>query len=222
MKLLIKARILLYSTLFNFRVLPFRQAMKMPFCCYVCPTVKGNGGTVIFDCSRLKRYMIKIGLQKTYPLSSRSFLWSNNGTIVFKGKCQIGYHSLIQVHKNGCLEFGDQVGLNSGCRIVSQKKIVFGTKVRAAWDCQFYDTDFHPLIDMINGEAVKMKSPIIIGNNVWIGHNVIISKGVKLADGSIVSSGSVVKNIFKTPNCIISGNPAIKVSDGYTSIFPDF
>lgn len=142
--------------------------------------------------------------------------------VVFKGKCHIGHHSMIRVCKGGILEIGNQVGLNTGCRIVCQQKIVFNSKVRASWDCQFYDTNFHPLIDMVTNTAVKMRSPITIGENVWIGHNVIISKGVKLADGIIVSSGSVVKNIFRIPNCIISGNPAMKVSEGYKAEFPDF
>lgn len=217
-----KLRRFVYSAYFNFRVLPLYQAVKMPFCCHVWPTISGYRGTVKFDCPKIKRYMVQLGNQRTPILPQRSLVWTNRGTIVFKGKSHIGHHTLIQVRKNGYLEFGNQVGLNSGCRIVCQQKIIFRSKVRASWDCQFYDTNFHPLIDMLTNKQIRMCSPIVIGENVWIGHNVIISKGVKLASGIIVSSGSVVKGIFRTPNCIISGNPAVKVGEGYRAEFPDF
>ena len=218
----LKIRTLVYSIYFNFRILPIRQAIKLPIRCCVWPTIIRNNGIVKFDCTEIKRYMVKLGEQRTPVLPQRSLVWTNRGVIVFKGRCHIGHHSLIQVREEGYLEFGNQVGLNTGCRIVCQQKIIFKSKVRASWDCQFYDTNFHPLIDMIRNEPVRMRTPIIIGENVWIGHNVIISKGVKLADGIIVSSGSVVKNIFKTPNCLIAGNPAVKVGDGYKAEFPDF
>lgn len=219
---LVRFRTLFYSIYFNFRVLPFREAICLPFCCKIWPTITVNKGKVLFVDTAIKKYMIKLGVQRTPILTSRSFVWSNAGTIVFKGRVSIGHHVLIKAQNGAYLEFGDQVGLNSGCRIICQKKIIFNSKVRVSWDCQFYDTNFHPLIDMLNEKPVKMRSPIIIGKNVWIGHNVIVSKGVKLADGIIVSSGSVVKNIFNEPNCIILGNPAVKVSEGYKAEFDDF
>ena len=217
-----KTRTFIYSMYFNFRILPFRQAVQLPFGCYVWPTIKENDGVVKFECPKIRRFMVKLGVQKTPILPQRSLVWANQGTIVFKGKCKIGHHSLVQVREEGYLEFGDQVGLNTGCRIVCQQKIVFKPRVKASWECQFYDTNFHPLIDMISNKPVRMRSPIVIGANAWIGHNVIITKGVKLADGVIVSSGSVVRNIFRTPNCLISGNPAVKVGDKYKAEFPDF
>lgn len=220
-KLLRSPRIFVYSVYFNFKVLPWKQAMHLPFCCYVWPTIRETSGTIRFEVKNIRRYMIKLGVQRTPILIPSSFIWTNSGTIVFKGCVSIGHHALISVHKDGFLEFGDQVLLNTGCRIVSQKKIVFEYKARASWDCQFYDTNFHPIIDMINGNTIKMCSPIIIGRNVWIGHNVIISKGVKLADGIIISSGSVVKNSFREENCILSGNPAIKIDSGYKALLPD-
>ena len=221
-RILRDVKIVIYSIYFNFRVLPFRDAIHLPFKCYVWPTILSNKGETIIDSTERKRFMIRLGIQRTPILKPDTFLWNNNGTVVFKGICQIGHHSLIRVTKGGYLEIGDQVGLNTGCRIFCQKKIVLKNKVRASWDCQFYDTNFHPLIDMVTNQPIKMQSPIIIEKNVWIGHNVIISKGVKLGEGIIVSSGSVVKSIFKTPNCIISGNPAVKVGENYKADFDDF
>lgn len=140
--------------------------------------------------------MIRIGQQKAPISPQRIFIWKNEGTIVFKGKCWLGYHFMIMVRDGGYLEFGDQTGINAGCRIVCAQKIIFNYKVRASWECQFYDNDFHTVINMIRNKPIKSRAPIVLGERVWIGHNSIISKGVKLADGCIVSSGSVVKKNF--------------------------
>lgn len=208
------------SVYFNFRVLPFRQAIHLPFLCFVWPSIEGKG-EVRLDCP-VKMFMLRLGFHKMPVFPQHTLIWSNKGTIVFKGICDIGHHLMIRVYKDGYLEFGNQVALNSGCRVACQHRIVFKQKVRVSWECQFYDTNFHPIMDLVANRPVKMTSPIIIGEDVWIGHNVIISKGVKLADGIIVSSGSVVKNSFKLPNCIISGNPAVKISEGYRAEFDNF
>lgn len=210
-----------YSLYFNFRVLPFNQAIRLPFHVYVKPTIICNTGKIIIDSPQISKYMISLGRQRTPISNPRDFILTNRGTIVFKGKCRLGHHMMIQVREGGYLEFGDQSALNTGSRIVCQQKIIFQYKARTSWDCQFYDTDFHPVIDMVRNKPIKMRSPIIIGERVWIGHNVIISKGVKLADGIIVSSGSVVKKSFSTPHSIISGNPAEMVDDGYKVDFED-
>ena len=220
-KTFFRVKILLYSIYFNFRILPFKQAVHFPFCCCVWPTIY-NKGKVLFECEKIRPFMIKLGVQKLPIYTQKCLAWKNYGTINFKGKTTIGHHCMINIHKDGYLEFGNQVGVNSGSRIVCQKKVVFGEKVRISWDCQIFDTNFHPLIDMVSEKPLKMCTPIIIGDNCWIGHNVIISKGVKLAEGTIVSSGSVVKQSHKEPHCIISGNPAIKIGSGYRASFYDF
>ncbi len=207
-----------YTLYLNLKLLPFRQARHLPFQCYVKPTILENRGRIEFP-NGIKRFMVRVGVQRTPLLPQHSFVWYNEGIVAFKGKCRLGHHLMIQVRDEGYLEFGDQTALNTGSRIVCQKKIVFKYKARTSWDCQFYDTDFHPVIDMVRNKPIKMKSPIEIGERVWIGHNVIVSKGVKLANESIVSSGSVVKKSFTTPNCIIAGNPAEMVDEGFR---PDF
>lgn len=208
-----------YSIYFNLKVLPIKQAIKLPFLVFVKPTILRNTGKIIIDAPRIRSCMITLGKQRTPISLPREFILKNSGTIVFKGKCRLGHHMLIQVDREGYLEFGDQTALNPGSRIVCQKKIVFKHKARTSWECQIYDTDFHPVFDMIRNKPLRMCSPIIIGEKVWIGHNVIISKGVKLANNIIVSSGSVVKKSFSTPNCIIAGNPAEMIDEGFKAEF---
>ena len=213
-----RVRIVYYSMVFNFKVLPFKMAIKFPFYIYVKPIILSNSGHLLID-APIRKGMIRIGRQRTPIRPPESFIWKNKGKIVFKGNCRMGHGMMIQTGKEGYLEFGDETAFNCGCKIASDKSIIFHYKARISWDCQFYDTDFHPVIDTIRNRILKMEAPIIIGDNVWIGHNVIVSKGVKLASYTIVSSGSVVKNKFTTPNCIISGNPATTIDEGYKPVF---
>lgn len=210
-----------YSAYFNFRFLPFSQAIKFPVIIMVRPSFMKTTGKFIIDAPKITYGMIRFGKQRTPISLPKEFIIKNAGTIVFKGKCRLGHHMLIQVGPKGYLEFGDQTALNPGSRIVCQQKIIFKYKARTSWECQIYDTDFHPIIDMVRNKPIRMTSPIIIGERAWIGHNVIISKGVKLADDIIVSSGSVVKKSVSIPNCIIAGNPAVVIDDGYKAEIED-
>lgn len=217
-----RVQTLFYSLYFNFRILPFKQAVKIPFYVYVWPTIISNKGNVVFETAfPIKKGMIKIGRQGTPIYRKEVFMWHNDGTIVFKGCVSMRHHTMIMVIPGAYLEIGDQTMFNAGCRIGVYKKVVFGYKSRISWDCQFYDTDFHPIIDLVRNRPLKMTVPILIGDNTWIGHNVIISKGVKLAEGVIVSSGSVVKKSISIPHCIVAGNPAEIIDEGYKPVFKD-
>ena len=215
-----KIKTMYYSVVFNFKVLPLKMALKFPFYVYEKPVVLSNSGKIIIN-PPIRKGMIRIGRQRTPIRMPESIIWRNRGTIVFKGCCRMGHGMLIQTNTDGFLEFGDQTAFNCGCKIVCDKSIIFDYKARISWDCQFYDTDFHPIVDTIRNKPLKLTIPITIGDNVWIGHNVIVSKGVKLASYTIVSSGSVVKNKFTSPNCIIAGNPARTIDEGYKPVFDD-
>lgn len=213
-------KLILYSIFFNFRVLPFKQAIKFPFYIYSKPMILSNEGDVLIE-GPIRKGMIRIGKQRTPIRPPERIIWRNRGTIIFKGNCRMGHGMLIQTNKGGRLEIGEQTAFNCGCKIVCDKSIIFDYKARVSWDCQFYDTDFHPIVDTIRNKSLKTAVPITIGDNVWIGHNVIVSKGVKLASYTIVSSGSVIKNKFTSPNCIIVGNPATTIDEGYKPVFDD-
>lgn len=203
-----------YRVFFNFYYLPFKQAIKFPISFAVKPKFIRLSGNIRIE-GKLERGMIILGANLSALQTRSIFLWHNEGTIVFKGKCKISHHSLISCRKDAIIEFGNDGSFNFGLRIISQEKIVFGDKVRVSWDCTFIDTDFHPIIDMSTNKAISQTSSIIVDYGSWIGHNSIISKGARIPENSIVASGSVVKSKFKKKNTVIGGNPAIVLDDGY-------
>ena len=205
-----------YSLYFNFTVLPWRQAMKLPILFMIRPTflAKLKKGSVEIH-GPIRTGMIRLGITIAPVFPRKFFRWENFGKIVFNGSCLIADNSFISCGCDGELIFGASGSFNFHTLIIAYRKIEFKDKFRGSWNCTFVDTDFHPLIDVVSGRKCKMSMPIQIGNGVWVGHDCIISKGVKLADNITVSSGSVVKGVFKDPNGIIGGNPAGLIDSGF-------
>lgn len=213
-----RLRILLFlpwSIVFNFHYLPFRQARKLPIIFYVRPTFLALKGRIVIDTPALRFNMIRFGKCKAPIVPYKSFRWGNEGTVFFNGRLEISNHAYISCGRNGVLKFGDYDQINFGCRIITEKQIVFEDRVRVAWDCIFIDTDFHPLIDTVSGKALKESQSIKIEYGCWIGHNSIVSKGVKLPKNTTVCAGSVVKGRFSKENTIIGGNLAKILDEGY-------
>ncbi len=174
-----------------------------------------KGGAISIDCERIRFGMVQLGKDMAPILPYKRFRLQIAGELCFKGECVISHHSFISISKNGYIEIGDKSSFSYCTNLICKERMIFGEKVRISWNCTFIDTDFHPLIDMISGKAIRQTLPLVIGNGVWIGHDCIISKGSRLADNITVSSGSVVKGKFKKQNSIIGGNLAKLLDEGY-------
>lgn len=207
---------ILHSIYFNFKVLPFQQAIKLPIIFCVKPTflTRPRKGEIIIK-GDINRGMILLGIEMAPIYSHKNLRWQNSGLIIFNGPCRISNNSFICCYKNAQIIFGSQNSFSFNTIIIAAKEIKFGDKIRSSWNCTFIDTDFHPLIDMIQKKPIKQDIPIHIDYGCWIGHDCIITKGSKLCKNITVSSGSVVKGVWKKENCIIGGNIATLIDEGY-------
>lgn len=79
----------------------------------------------------------------------------------------------------------------------------------------------HKIYDCNNNLYKNYISPISIGDYTWIGMKSIVLKGTIIPNHTIISAGAIVKGIFNKEYTILSGNPAVKVAEGYT-ITDDF
>lgn len=113
-----------WSIRFNFHYLPFRQAIRLPFMCFMRPTFAKLQGRVVLDCPAIRRGMVQFG-RHIAPFPPKSFRWENQGTVVFKGRCILCDHSYISCGKDAYLEFGDRFSAGSGCRIACDYKTSF-------------------------------------------------------------------------------------------------
>jgi acetyltransferase-like isoleucine patch superfamily enzyme len=171
-------------------------------------------GTVKIDYPEISCGMIRMGFrsESLYLQSKRGIVWENNGKVVFKGKCLIGYNSAIRTGKGGCLEFGNNFGATAAFRIGCFKKIVIGNNCRFSWENIVLDTDCHETINKESGERSVMIKSIVIGDNNWIGLRCVILKGTVTPNFCTFSAGSLLCRKYDVPEySLLAGSPLVVV-----------
>ncbi|MCQ2283429.1 MAG: acyltransferase [Bacteroidales bacterium] len=208
----------------NFKMLPFKQARKLPIYIYGRMQFRNLSGKIILDADKISSGMIKVGKHDFYIATAvQRTQWNIAGTMIFKGPIKFLQGSYILVAGNATLEIGGDEGVfGTNLRIFCFDHIVLGKNVRMAWDGQIMDSSFHYIELQQKDNLVKpLTKPIVIGNNVWIGNRTTISKGTVLPDYTIVASNSMVNKDFSAlgPDCMLAGAPAIHKASGCHRIF---
>lgn len=207
---------LIKTLIFNFKYLPFHQAIKLPILLFKVK-FKALQGQIKIDADNISFGMIKLGqkMNSLYENSNSRFIWENKGTVIFKGKCAVGHNSSLSIGKNGTLEFGDNFVAGTVLRIACYKKIIFGNNTRIAWEVSIIDTDFHATISVANGERSITCKEIIIGHNNWIGIRSLVLKGTKTPNFCVVGAGSLLNKVYDIPEySLLTGNPAKLIKTG--------
>lgn len=196
------------SIYFNFRYLPIKQAIKLPFA--ISYKTKINiKGKVVCSCN-VKPFMIRIGFHHVpicnYNDETRITV-GQNGVLNFRGGAHIGSGSKINVGENALLVFGDNFAISASSAINCYEKIEFGKDIQFSWNCLVMDSDTHDIIDD-NGNVMNPDKPIIFGDKIWIGCNTTILKGSVIPSNCVIGANSLVSGHHFDANSIIVGNPA--------------
>ncbi|WDF79151.1 DapH/DapD/GlmU-related protein [Mucilaginibacter sp. KACC 22773] len=193
---------------FNFKYLPFSQAILLPVYISRKTHLKCVKGRIQIK-SRLQPGMIRIGYGDVgiFDKHRSRTIWGVKGTVVFEGTAKIGHGARISVSSNSILSLGDNFILNAESAIVCQKGISFGQNCLLSWDILIMDTDLHKIYDL-DGNVSNYPVPVVVGNNVWIGCRSLILKGADIADGCIVAANTTVSKKFHKTNMIVGGTPA--------------
>ncbi len=213
---------------FNFKMLPFKQARKLPILFYGKTDFRSLKGKVEIKGS-IYTGKIKVGPKDIYvDTSIQNNIWTINGTIVFDAPVRIFRGSYILVAKNALLEINSKpeetniTKIGSNTKIFCFEHIRIGYACRIAWDCQIYDTSFH-YIELLNrnNEIKTLSSPVIIGNRVWLGNRSTVSKGAVIPDNTIVASNSLVNKDFSNEPSysMLAGCPATVKATGLRRIY---
>ncbi|WP_298397547.1 acyltransferase [Flavobacterium sp.] len=192
---------------FNFKYLPFNQAIKFPFFISKNVYFRSLKGKITID-SPISSGMIKIGFGDVGIFDdrrSRSIL-DINGSLIFKGSANIGHGSKISVSEKGTLTLGDNFTITAESSIVAHLNIEFGKDCLLSWDTLIMDTDLHKIHNEL-GERINEEQPIKIGNNVWIGCRNLVLKGAVIPDNAVLGANSVVSKKLEVENAIYVGNP---------------
>lgn len=206
----------------NFKMLPFKQAIKLPFYVYGKINFRSLKGKININ-APVYPGMIKIGWDEYYVETTvPKSIWIVNGTINFNGPVNFLQGSYVLVTDNATLSFGDKKSvMGANIRIMCFDKIVLGGNSRISWDCQIMDTTFHYIENLSNGDIKPLTSPVVLGNNIWLGNRTTIAKGTVLPDYTIVASNSLVNKDFSSigENCLLAGLPATVKQQNIRRVF---
>ena len=198
-------QISLWKTLrFNFRMFPFRDALKLPVILFRNTKINSLKGKVLID-PPLKHGMIKIGRNDVCGWEQRSTVLHLEGVVHFRGKTTIGSGSVIQVEKGAVLTTGDRFRITGGSTLYCRHRITFGKEALISWENLFMDSDHHDLLDPSSGKIMNPAKEILIGDHVWIGCRCTILKGSVIPDHCVVAAASVIKGVLSGSNSILTG-----------------
>ncbi|WP_290158578.1 hypothetical protein [uncultured Duncaniella sp.] len=195
---------------FNFKMLPWRQAIHFPFIFYGKVRFIRTSGKILFS-NTPKFGIIRIGAQGSEMFPCNTTIMDLAGSFVIEGgPIIIGRGALIRVEERGTLLFNNcRIGANS--IVFSEKMIKIDMNAGLSWNCQLMDTDRHDICDIETQVLRTRAKPIIIYKNCWIGNHVIINKGTILPSNTIVASCSLCNQDYSNkilPYSVIGGIPA--------------
>lgn len=211
LKSLVRLALALPKTIiFNFRYLPLREALKLPFLISHNVVLRKLGGRVHVRNPSLFSIRIGFGDVGIFDKELSRSVWCVGGTVEFLGVASIGHGSKISV--DGLLTIGNNFHISAESSICVKKSVIIGNDVLVSWDVLIMDTDFHVITDE-NGVIINEDDPIFISDNVWIGCRSLILKGVTISFGTVIAAGAIVSKSITKPNCIVAGVPAKTVRD---------
>lgn len=125
-----------------------------------------------------------------------------------RGIMSLGKHvhtkrNVTLVSDSALLEIGEGCFFNNGCMAVAKERISIGKNSAFGPNVMIYDHDH----DIHSAKSVHdsgfVKSPVMIGDDVWVGANSVILRGTRLGNGCVVGAGSVVKGHYPAGSVII-------------------
>ena len=194
------------TLVFNFRYLPFGQAIRLPILVSHRVAFFDLEGTVTLRCpARTGTVLLGFGGNGAFDFRRARSVWQITGDVIFEGPARLGHGFKLSV--GGCVTFGSDFVLSAESQIVCHDRIQFGRGCLVSFDVLILDSDFHPIIydDRTNS---RLHAPIVLGDRVWIGARSTILKGVELADDVIVAAGAMVVRTERAHNVLLGGNPA--------------
>ena len=206
---------------FNFRLLPVRQAIKLPIFIYRRFEIGKTGGKIIFEVPP-RTGLVQFGFIGSDFIANHC--WGQiyiDGTMQIAGKVDFGIGSQIRVYKGGEVSIGNNVQIAALTKLLCENNIEIGNNVRIAHECQIMDSNFHYVEDVESKKVECCSGTIHIGNDNWVANRSTIQKGTITPDFCIVGANSVLNKDYSKicPSfSLIAGTPAKLIKTGVRRI----
>ncbi len=196
------------TILFNFRHLPFNQAINLPVFVSYDTDISIKGKITIE--AKIRTAMIRMGFLCALACDTKEqtrLCVQKGGILRFLGKTHLGHGTRLIIRPDAEMTLGDNFAVSSNSTIQCYKKITFGRDIQFAWDCLVMDSDTHTIY---NHEDKVMNEPssIVFGDKVWIGCRSTILKGANIPSNTVIGACSLVTGNGFSENTIIAGCPA--------------
>lgn len=209
-------KINLKTIFFNFKYLPIKQAIKLPILISRKVYLREISGKILIK-GPIRPGLIQLGYGNIGIFDNKKSrsIWEVSGTVIFKGRANIGHGSKISVGKNGELILGENFIITAESSLVASKKIEFGNNCLLSWDILIMDTDSHIIKDN-TGSIINYPKQITIGDNVWIGCRCLILKGAQIPDNCVIGADSIVNRLLENRNSLYAGSPVKLMKESIT------
>lgn len=209
---------------FNFKMLPFKQAIRLPFDFYYKIRFQCLKGKIYINPNvKLYRGIIKIGGRgsEMFPHNPTIINLCKGGEIYLNGIAEIGIGTYVYVGEKGKLILGNRVRIGAINKLYCLKEINISNEVDISWESQIFDTNFHFMENIENKQILEKDTPIKIGSYNWFGNRVNIMKGTQIPDHCIIASNSLCNKDYTNcpPFSLIAGSPAKFVKQGIRRLF---
>ena len=206
---------------FNFKMLPFYQAIKLPFDFNGSIRFGDLSGKVILTSATIGRAMVRVGGGDSDFLGKAETVVKISGTFEVGNKVSLGAGSSLYIREGAIVKMSDDIIIGARTRIYCVDRIDIGNETRFSWECQVFDTNFHYTEDISSHTLSVLHSPITIGAHSWIGNRVSIMKGTVLPDYSIIASNSMANKDYSANGsyCLYGGSPVKIIKQGVRRIF---
>ena len=181
----------------NFRMLPFKQAVKLPVYIYGKMIFRRMKGQLIIDSEEIHSGMIKIGKRDYYVETTvPQCIWHIEGTLILHGPMKFMQGSYVLVAGGATLEIGAGGTIfGSNFRVFCFDRITIGNNARMAWDVQIMDSSFHYTEDLNRDGLVRpLNKPVKIGDNVKIA--IDIKRISVIKDNEYLIKALATHNVF--------------------------
>lgn len=203
------------SVWFNFRYLPLRQAMRLPFYIRYGTRVKVAGKIKIEDNANISMAMIVIGSHEadvSDPRHTTCLTIEKGGDMVFQRSAHIGLGTKIFVKTGARMFLGDNFAVSANSQFVCYKSMVMGRDIQFSWDCLVMDSDTHSMYGAEDKyEKINPDKEVCIDDKVWVGCRVTILKGTHIPANCVVGAASLVSGVKFENSSLIVGSPAKSV-----------
>lgn len=134
------------------------------------------------------RYRGSCSMPMIQSFGHHTELHISQGKAVF-GKELVTRGNAVFRIEDGNLKIGNKCFFNQNVSITCKERITIGDRCQIANNVVIVDHDHAGYENW--GDYVK--TPVVIGNNVWIGAGAIILRGSRIGDGAVIGAGSIVK-----------------------------